>query len=255
VTAAELIAAGRTLVIAHRGDSQAAPENTLPAFESALRGGADVVELDYRETADGVPVVIHDESLDRTTDAVTRWRRAECLVCQALLAELQGLDAGSWFGGAFRDARVPTLAEALGMICSRAIAAIERKQGSAETLIALLTEHGWLDQVAVMAFDWPFLAACRQLAPQLVLVALGDGPLDDARLDELAATGASVAGWDQRDVAAPLVSAVHRRGLKSWVWTADEEARWAELLAAGVDGITSNRPVALRTFLCQRAGD
>ena len=73
--AEKLTTARRVLIIAHRGDSKAAPENTLPAFRSALRAGADLVELDYYHSSDGVPVVFHDRELDRTTDAVRRWGR------------------------------------------------------------------------------------------------------------------------------------------------------------------------------------
>jgi hypothetical protein len=89
-----LVEAPRVLVIAHRGDSAAAPENTLPAFASAIRAGADLVELDYHHSADGVPVVLHDPTLDRTTDARARFGAQNVEVATKSLEELLQLDAG-----------------------------------------------------------------------------------------------------------------------------------------------------------------
>src|SRR3989442_493509 len=99
------------MVIAHRGNAVAAPENTLPAFESAVQLGADLVELDYRHSADGVPVVFHDEHLERTTDAPRRWGLQKARLCEKSAAELGELDAGSWYGRQFGGTRIPTLAE------------------------------------------------------------------------------------------------------------------------------------------------
>ena len=92
--------------IAHRGASRCAPENTLAAFEAAIRQGVDAIELDVRLTEDGVPVVLHDDTLDRTTDGQGP---VDALSYQLL----RRLDAGAWFGSAFRGERVPTLTEAL----------------------------------------------------------------------------------------------------------------------------------------------
>lgn len=90
----------RPLVISHRGFSQRAPENTLPAFRLAKAAGADLIELDYHHSKDGVPVVIHDAELDRTTDAVARWGRQQIPVASKSAAELRTLDAG---GGSSPD--------------------------------------------------------------------------------------------------------------------------------------------------------
>jgi glycerophosphoryl diester phosphodiesterase len=102
-------ASPKLFVVAHRGDSAAAPESTIPAFSSAIRKGADAIEFDVRFTADGVAVAMHDETVDRTTNchgAVATLSRAVIEAC----------DAGSWFGAAFRGTRVPTVAEALTFI-------------------------------------------------------------------------------------------------------------------------------------------
>src|SRR5438045_2131819 len=94
--AQKLIASPGWLVIAHRGNSSVAPENTLPAFQSALDAKADLVELDYYHSADGIPVVIHDEKLDRTTNSEELLGKPKLVVGQFPLAELRNLDAGSW---------------------------------------------------------------------------------------------------------------------------------------------------------------
>src|SRR5689334_623108 len=96
-----LIQSPRVLIIAHRGNSSVAPENTLPAFQSALEAKADLVELDYYHSADGVPVVIHDKLLGRTTNAEQVLGKSELAVRDLPLADLRKLDAASWFDEKF----------------------------------------------------------------------------------------------------------------------------------------------------------
>ncbi len=145
-TARQVVESGRLLAIAHRGASTVAPENTLPALRAALElggsGGSahkvDMVELDYRESADGVPVVFHDELLDRTTDACALWRQAKIPLAGKRLADLSALDAGSWFCPSFPGVPIPTLVEAVELITPAAIALVERKAGPADRCIELL---------------------------------------------------------------------------------------------------------------------
>ncbi|KKK67784.1 hypothetical protein LCGC14_2950600, partial [marine sediment metagenome] len=102
------VASERVLVIAHRGDSKVAPENTLPAFASAVKVGSDLVELDYYHWSDGVPVVFHDRELDRTTNARRVWGGSEIKLDTKTLFDLRRLDAGSWFGANFAGTPIPT---------------------------------------------------------------------------------------------------------------------------------------------------
>ena len=245
MSADRLIAAQRVLVIAHRGDSANAPENTLPAFVSGVQSGADLVELDYYHSADGVPVVFHDKDLDRTTDAKEVFGRAKISIQSLRLAELQRLDAGRWYGPAFRGTRIPTLEAALDTIQSGSTALVERKSGDPGTCIALLRRKDWLDKVVVQSFDWPFVKECHRLAPQLMLAALGSEELTAEKLDEIAATGARVIGWQEKDVGLEVIREVHRRGHKLWVYTVDDVSRARELVAAGIDGIITNNPRAI----------
>ncbi|HXT58437.1 MAG TPA: glycerophosphodiester phosphodiesterase family protein, partial [Pirellulales bacterium] len=123
----EFVRQPKTLLLAHRGNSAAAPENTLPAFSSAIELGVDLVELDYLHSADGVPIVFHDETLDRSTDAVARWGGQDIPLASRTAAELGQLDAGRWFSPEFAGTRLPTLEQALALICRESRCMIERK--------------------------------------------------------------------------------------------------------------------------------
>jgi glycerophosphoryl diester phosphodiesterase len=240
--AQKLIASPRVLIAAHRGNSSVCPENTLPAFQAALDARADLVELDYFHSADGVPVVIHDEILDRTTDAATLFGGAEVLVGHLPLAELQRLDVGAWFDDKFCGTRVPTLAEALDLIQSRSVTLIERKGGDAATLVRLLEEKRCVDNVVVIAFDWQFVADCRRLAPRMVLGALCSKPATEARIRAAAATGADLIVWNQQKIGRRQIELIHQQDKRVWVYTVDDPQRASNLIAAGIDGIISNRP-------------
>ncbi len=241
-SARQVVAENRLLTIAHRGASRLAPENTLPAFQAALNLGVDLVELDYRVTADEVPVVLHDEELDRTTDAARRWQQSHIPVAARSLAELRTLDGGSWFSEQFAGTGLPTLREALRTITARSIALVERKAGPAQGCVDLLCEQRLLDRVVLQAFDWDFLADCRRLAPEVVLAALGENALTADKLDQICRRQLPVVAWDHQQVTAELVSIARGRGLRIWTWTVDDPARMRELASWGVGGIITNRP-------------
>jgi glycerophosphoryl diester phosphodiesterase len=240
--AQKLVSAKKVLIIAHRGNSSEFPENTLPAFESAVKIGADLVELDYHHSADGVPCVLHDEMLSRTTDADDLLGIKEPLVCNYKHAELCRLDAGAWFDLKFAGTRLPTLEESLEAIQMGSVTLVERKAGDAATCVKLLEKKKLLDQLVVQSFDWEYVRQCRQLAPNLVLAALGGKPLNDKRLEMAAATGAQVIAWDHKEIKRPQIEAIHAKGLKAWVYTVDDPARAKQLIAAGIDGIITNVP-------------
>lgn len=254
-TAPELLRNPRPLVIAHRGYSGAAPENTLPSFAAATLAGADMVELDYHHTRDGALIVLHDATLDRTTDARQRWGGEKHRVGERSLAELRTLDAGRWFDARFAGTRLPLLAEALDAIAPHAPTLIERKQGDARTGVEFLRRRGEINRVVVQSFDWDYLRDFHALAPEQVLGALGpvaraDGtPLTDEektlgpnQLERLAAVGAAVAVWSHHHVTGASLREAHARGLKVWVYTVNDVATAQQMLALGVDGIITNHP-------------
>ncbi len=250
--ALQLLDLKRPLVIAHRGDSAAAPENTLPAFAQALTTGADLVELDYHHSRDGVPVVMHDPTFDRTTDVAVRWGRKDIRIDQTTAADLQTLDAGTWFGPAFTGTRVPLLTEALDTIRRGSVTLIERKAGDAATCAHLLRERGLTDRVVVQSFDWDFLRALHTLAPEQALGALGptgqEKPMGPAHVAAVIEFGARVIVWNE--VVTPEgIQAAHDGGLKVWVYTIDDPKKARALVALGVDGIITNRPALIRQTL------
>lgn len=243
--AQKLVLADRVLVIAHRGNSCVCPENTLAAFQSALDVKADLVELDYHHAADGVPVVIHDEILDRTTDAEAVLFKAKLLVGDLPLADLRRLDVGSWFDIKFAEARLPTLAESLDLIQAGSTTLIERKAGDARTLVKLLEEKKLTEQVVVQSFDWEFVAECRRLSPRLTLATLSGKPASEQQIRAAAATGADLIVWNHEKIGKPQIDLIHSLGKRAWVYTVDDPRRAAGLVSAGVDGIITNRPAEM----------
>ncbi len=244
VTAREILASSRPLVIAHRGDSRQAPENTLPAFRRAVQLNADFVELDYQESCDGVPIVFHDDTLDRITNARQVWPDSppNIAIASRSLSELRRLDAGSWFSPEFRETPLSTLAEVCDQVAPRALLAIERKTGSVRTLLAVLTENVASERSIVMAFDWQFLTELHAALPELPLVALGEGPLTDEKLTAAQAAGVSAIGWENDALVCADIGRAHARGLKVWCWTVDDRGRATELWTAGLDGLITNVP-------------
>lgn len=263
--ALKLLASRRPLVIGHRGYCQLAPENTLPSFQLALAAGADLVELDYYHSRDGKLVVIHDHELDRTTDATNRWHQKKILVETKTAAELQSLDAGSWFDPKYAGTRIPLLAEALDTIQQGSVTLIERKGGPPADCIRLLREKNLINKVVVQSFDWEYLRAFHEQEPNQVLGALGpagrlsDGSQPGGRpkelsaswLDELQKTGAKVVVWSDK-VSRETVQLAHQRGLKLWVYTIDDPAQAQELLDMGVDGIITNNTALIWKALALR---
>ena len=259
-----LISSRRPLVIGHRGYCQFAPENTLPSFKLALAAGADLVELDYYHSKDGKLVVIHDPDLDRTTDATNRWKQQHVKVEVRTAAEIQSLDAGSWFDPKYAGTTIPLLSEALDTIQKSGVTLIERKAGDAATCIKLLREKDLINRVVVQSFDWDYLLDFHKQEPQQILGALGpphilaDGSkpsggkeLNAGWLDKLQECGAKAVVWN-KEVSRQAVELAHARGLKVWVYTINDPALANQLLDMGVDGIITNntsliwRTIALR---------
>jgi len=245
-TAGDLIHADRVLIIAHRGDSGSNPENTLPSFKSAVKAGSDLVELDYIHTSDGIPLVIHDATLDRTTDAVMRWGGKHIKVSSKTLAELRTLDAGSWYDRRFAETRLPTLEEALDVIQKGSVTLIERKGGDAKTCLDLLRRKKFVDHVVVQSFYWDFLRDCRKLSPNLMLAALGFGVVTQDKVDEIVGMDVQAVGWSQGEMDRRWIDEFHRHGLRVWVYTVNDIKRVDELTDAGVDGIITNEPAMMK---------
>jgi glycerophosphoryl diester phosphodiesterase len=253
-----LLSGRRTLVIGHRGYSAFAPENTLPAFRLALEAGVDLVELDFRQSADGQLVVFHDPDLDRTTDARLRWGGKHIRVESKSIAEIRSLDAGRWFDGKFAGTPVPLLSEALDLIQPNGIALLERKSGDVEATAHLLESKRLVGRVIVQSFDWSFLRGLHRRLPEQPLGALGPlaglpgvkkapgvfGQLTGRWLRALRQTGASVVVWNKQ-VSKTAVRQAHEQGLRVWVYTINRPELAQKLLDIGVDGLITNNPALI----------
>jgi glycerophosphoryl diester phosphodiesterase len=244
-TAAQRVASSELLVIAHRGDSGSFPENTLPAFRSAVELGADLVELDYYHSVDGVPFAFHDGTLNRTSDATIVFGREKIPTGSLAWQELQRLDAGAWFDARFQGTPIPSLAESLDVIQEGSITLVERKAGDAATCVQLLREKNLLEHVVVQSFDWDYLADCHRLEPNLILGALGSKELTEDRLDQIKKTGARVVGWNHQDIQREQIEAVQRRGLRIWAYTVNDPDRAQQLIDDGIDGIITDFPAKM----------
>lgn len=265
--AERLINSKRTLIIGHRGYPHFAPENTLPSFKLAIEAGADLVELDYYHSKDGVPFVFHDGTLDRTSDAIARWGGKKIPTGSKTFAELQTLDAGKWFSPQFKGTSVPSLTNAVDFIQSNGgVTLIERKEGDAATCVKILRDRQFINQLVVQAFDWEYLKKFNDLEPAQVLGALGppkilaDGSkagerpkqLNAAWLNDLVKTGAKLAVWSDQ-VSKEAVADAHKRGLKVWVYTINDPEAGNKLLDMGVDGlITNNTGLMWKTVALRR---
>jgi glycerophosphoryl diester phosphodiesterase len=230
--------AGRALGVAHRGASREAPENTLAAFRCALLAKAPAVEFDVQRTRDGRLVVIHDQTVDRTTDG-------RGSVSSLTFDELRRLDAGRWFGPAFAGERVPSLDEVLDLVRGRASALLEIKNGPVfyegiESQIAdALQRHGMIDAALVMSFDHLAVRTMREIAPEVATAINYNAKLVDMVGAARAADADAVCpAWDL--LAAGVVEDAHAAGLGVFPWTIDEEEAMRRCLGWRVDGVTSN---------------
>ena len=231
---------GSWIRIAHRGASGNAPENTLAAFKKALEIGVDAVELDLHGTVDGEIVVIHDATLDRTTNLQGH-------INETSLETIRNADAGGWFDTEFAGERVPTLAEALACIGKKTMAILEIKDPLiAEAVVAKIHETSTLDTTVVISFHTSVLQTIRTLEPRIAtgwLIGSPNRHVSPITLcQQLGELGSSLLNVNHELITAEFAYEVHRRGIALWCWTVDDIVRMREMRALGVQGITSNYP-------------
>ena len=267
------------LVIAHRGASGYAPENTLEAFELAVALGADGVELDVGLSADGQPVVIHDHRVDRTTNGTGR-------VASLTTLELGKLDAGTRFKNRFKksipahrnlinkpgSARdsiparlhlgVPTLEETLALLAGAGLARIYVElKGTPSTRPALLTSSLLIirrssveRRVTLLSFDQKLLAAAKKMQPAIRVAAtihVAGGLIPTARMIARSAVrvGATEVALHHALVTRRRVAALHERGLDVSAWTANGKSTMRRLIDCGVESIMTDYPDRLEDII------
>jgi glycerophosphoryl diester phosphodiesterase len=229
---------------AHRGASAHAPENTLAAFQLAHEQGARLIEFDVKLTADKQVVIIHDQTVDRTTNGTGR-------VSQLTQKELKALDAGSWFGEKFRGEPLPTLDEVFSNVGSKLYMNVELTNyaspfdGLVDKVAELVNKHRIQNRILFSSFFPTNLMRARKLLPEVPR-------------GQLILPGKS--GWWQRawgnwidvqavhpytsDVSAETVNQAHARGRIVHVWTVNDPEDMRRLCGLGVDGFFTDDPLA-----------
>lgn len=241
------------LVIAHRGASAGWPENTIPAFVAGIDQGADMIEVDVHMSADGELVIVHDVTLDRTTNVRSVCpERSDTRVKSMNAAEIAELDAGSWKGEAFAGLQVPTLAEVLALVhTTRTGLLLEVKHpelypGIAEAIVAACDEvPDYLERslaaglLVVQSADWGFVREFHELAPEVPVGLLGRPT--EQQLREFAAWVDQI-NPEHIDADADYLTMVHELGMSSLVWTVDAVTDMEKSIDYGADGIITNVP-------------
>ena len=234
-----------TEIIAHRGASFAAPENTLAAVEAAIQAGADWVEIDVQQTLDDEIVVIHDSDLKKVG-------RVPLTVAGSTASELREVDVGTWFGEEFSDQRVPLLSEVLELCRDRIGLNIELKyyggERDMERQVAEIVEAaGMEDQVVVMSLSHAAIRTFRSLRPDWTV-----GLLSTVVLGNMAGLDVDFLAINGRAASRNLVRHAQGHGKKILVWTINDSVGISTMIVRGVDGIITDEPALAVSVLEQR---
>jgi glycerophosphoryl diester phosphodiesterase len=235
----------RTEVMAHRGASASAPENTLAAISAAISSGAQWVEIDVQETSDGEVVVIHDRDLKKVGGV-------SAAVATSTLQELQQVDIGSWFGEGFSDQRLPTLKRVLQLCKDRIKVNIELKYYGAQVQLeqrvaTIVDAAGMADQVMIMSLSLPGIRKMRRLRPDWTL-----GLLSSVAVGNIAALDVDFLALNARSTSRHLIRRIHRHDKKVMVWTVNDAVGMASMAGRGVDMIITDEPAMAVKLIQQR---
>ena len=220
-------------ITAHRGASSAAPENTLPAILAAIEAQADFVEVDVRETADGIPVLCHDSSLLRTAGK-------EGELQDYTYAELSSLDFGGWFSDSCQKVPIPTLAQALEACQGHIRMNIELKSGEglAEKVLELLETYDMEEQVIISSVSLPDLERIKEKKPGIPTGYIASSPCPKLLREESVDFFSVSASW----VTADFVEQAHRLGKEVHIWTVDTPEALLDAKALDADNVITDCP-------------
>jgi len=230
----------QTKIIAHRGFSSIAPENTLIAFQKAIECKADYFELDVHKTKNDSIVVIHDSSVDRTSSNDVKGEIAEMNY-----SDLANLTVGYHmkFGDKYENEKIPTLREALQLAKGKIKVCIEIKvYGAEKEILKIVNDLGVKDDVIIFSFYYPVLAKIRQLDKNIPILFLIDKAdkmtIDYAKIIESNAIGVGYG----TTVTEGYLNFAHKNGIEVWKWTVNEEDEMQQLIDLGLDGLITNFP-------------
>lgn len=239
-------------IAGHRGDRASAPENTMAAFEAAFASDLEFVETDVQLTADGVPILMHDDTVDRTTNGTGA-------VAELTLAELRALDAGSWYAPEFAGTRVPLFEEFVDALAGTRKKALVELKGywspeGIRTVLDAIYLRGVQNRVVFGSFNLTTIAHLAHTAPAIPRVIikrdLPEDPVSLVRYYEAIAVLTTVTSLENDPQA---VERMHAAGYGVLVYTLNSEKRWSEALAYGVDGIVTDKPSKLDGWIAKTA--
>jgi len=237
-----LSAADRVVVIAHRGEHRAHPENTLPAFQAAIDAGADYVELDVRTTSDGRLVLMHDRTVDRTTNGTGAVR-------EMTFDQIRALDAGAKFSPRYAGTKVPSFEEALALAHGKIGVYVDSKDIAPADLVAALTKADMLNPVVIYG-GAGFLKKVQALSPSLkVMPEAGNAATLEKLLADLTPR---VVAFDAGDFTGDAIAVAKRAGVDIYVdrlGPADNASAWQDAVDRGASGIQTDRPAELVEYL------
>jgi glycerophosphoryl diester phosphodiesterase len=229
-------------IIAHRGASGAAPENTIAAFERAISDGADWIELDVQENADGTVMIAHDSDFMKTA-------RVKLKVWDATDDDLRDIDIGSWFGPEFADQRPPTLLQALELARGKLGVVIELKYYGHDRqlesrVVDIVEETGMVSDVMVMSLKRPGLQKAAALRPEWTY-----GLLNTASVGDLTRLNLDFLALNSSAASRAMIRRAHARGMKLYVWTINDPVQMSVMISRGADGLITDEPALARQVI------
>ena len=239
---------GTPMIMAHRGFSAKAPENTLPAFQMCLDGGFSAAELDVQMTADGTIVVMHDDNLKRTTGVDKN-------IWEVTYDEIKDLDNGSFFSSEFAGTKISTLDEVIKLAGSgkeKLFLNIEIKRnghddGIIEKVVDIIVENDYLSSCDVTSQDYSTLEDVRKYNPAVLTAytsAVGIGHIESLEAADIISIQETFATYEN-------IERIHDAGKRVFVWTVNEEETMKELIGLNVDAILTNDPELCKTVIDQ----
>lgn len=239
------------LVVAHRGASGVAPENTLASFQKAIQSGAHLIEMDVQVTADGVPIVFHDKGLSRTTNGIG-------FANKLTFGELRQLDSGKWFGDDFAGERIPSLEEVLEFVDGRVLLDIELKNlgpssdKHIEKIIQIIEKYNYIQKVVISSFYYQQLKTVKEIYPKIPIAPIKipkDDTLPSRLKDELGCEGyvCSV-----EEINREIYEDAKNNGIFIGVYSVDTEEQLDYVLSYNVKAIVTNFPNLILKLLSEK---
>lgn len=246
----------KTIVIAHRGGAKLAPENTIAAIKNAIRLGVDMIEIDVHQTSDSVVVVIHDDSIDKTTDG-------SGLVKELTLSEIKKYDAGSWFSEEFKGEKIPTLDEVMEVMNGRAVLLIEIKDGMDKypglerRVVEAVHKHDAIDWCIVQSFNKESILKIKEFDSSIVTYRLLGKDFEKfykVFQNSISNHGRFVDDYDgiaahHSKLNSQNIDSIKQAGFGFFSYTINESDEMVRLINAGLDGIITDVPDTLQNVI------